>query len=136
MCARKGFWCELRRSGSPRQGQGKPGRGGAFAKPELLRLCGVTSVLLNVLCGRGASRGAGRVLLEPFGGNRRYGREFAKTAKLDPEFHRRLIDAQDYRNIGDYGISAHVQPEQAERVCGWALEFLVEANKYFRLGEF
>lgn len=64
-----------------------------------------------------------------------YGREFAKTGKLDPTFHRRLIDAQDYRNIGDYGISAHVLPEQAERVCGWAREFLAEANKYFGIGE-
>ena len=33
-----------------------------------------------------------------------FGREFAKTEKLDPKFHRWLIDAQDLRNIGDYGV--------------------------------
>ena len=30
------------------------------------------------------------------------GREYAKSGRLDPEFHRWLIDAQDFRNIGDY----------------------------------
>jgi uncharacterized protein (UPF0332 family) len=30
-----------------------------------------------------------------------YGREFAKSGKLDARFHRRLIDAQDFRNSGD-----------------------------------
>src|SRR5688572_14842399 len=33
-----------------------------------------------------------------------YGKEFAKTKLLDPEFHRLLMDAQDKRNIGDYGM--------------------------------
>ena len=41
-----------------------------------------------------------------------YGREFAKIARLDAKFHRRMIDAQDLRNIGDYGLGAAISPEQ------------------------
>jgi uncharacterized protein (UPF0332 family) len=40
-----------------------------------------------------------------------FGREFAKTEKLDPKFHRWLIDARDLRNIGDYGVGSQVPEE-------------------------
>ena len=59
-----------------------------------------------------------------------YGREFAKTNRLDVKFHRWLIDAQDFRNMGDYGIGVCVTPEQAEQVCGWAREFIESAESY------
>jgi uncharacterized protein (UPF0332 family) len=52
-----------------------------------------------------------------------FGREFAKTEKLDPKFHRWLIDAQDLRIIGDYGVGSHVPKEFAETVCDWAIQF-------------
>ena len=59
-----------------------------------------------------------------------YGREFAKTVKLDPKFHRWLIDSQDLRNIGDYGIEAHVSLEQAQATSRWAQEFIDCAETY------
>ena len=59
-----------------------------------------------------------------------FGREFSKTEILDPEFHRRLIDAQDLRNIGDYGIDIHVPREKAKIVCVWAEEFLHAARDF------
>lgn len=40
-----------------------------------------------------------------------YGREYAKTAKLDPKYHQWLIAAQNFRNVGDYGVDAHVSEE-------------------------
>jgi uncharacterized protein (UPF0332 family) len=49
-----------------------------------------------------------------------FGREYAKTGILDPQFHRWLIDAQDLRNIGDYGVSLHVPTDKDESVCAWA----------------
>lgn len=59
-----------------------------------------------------------------------YGREFAKTERLDPKFHRWLIDAKDLRSTGDYGIDVHIQPEQAEELCLRAEEFLQAAEDY------
>ncbi|WP_354636133.1 HEPN domain-containing protein [Planktothricoides raciborskii] len=38
-----------------------------------------------------------------------FGREIAKTGIVPPEFHRYLIDAQDKRTQGDYGIDDDVQ---------------------------
>jgi uncharacterized protein (UPF0332 family) len=61
-----------------------------------------------------------------------FGREYAKTAKLDPKFHRWLIDAQDLRNIGDYGVGSEVPKEHAETVCGWALQFADAAEVFLQ----
>jgi len=57
-----------------------------------------------------------------------FGREFAKSGKLDPKFHRWLIDAQDLRNIGDYGVGSQVPKEYAETVCDWAVQFINTAE--------
>ncbi len=46
-----------------------------------------------------------------------FGREYAKTGKLDTRFHRWLLDAQDFRNIGDYGIDAQISKDDANLVC-------------------
>jgi uncharacterized protein (UPF0332 family) len=43
-----------------------------------------------------------------------FGREFAKSGKLDSKYHRWLIDAQDLRNIGDYGVGSQVPKEYAK----------------------
>jgi uncharacterized protein (UPF0332 family) len=59
-----------------------------------------------------------------------YGREFAKSGELDAGFHRRLLDAQDLRNVGDYGIDMTITPEQAMQVISWAREFLEVAVSY------
>lgn len=57
-----------------------------------------------------------------------FGRTYSKTSVLDPKFHRWLLDAQDLRNIGDYGIDTHVPKEKAESVCKWAQEFIDAAE--------
>lgn len=56
-----------------------------------------------------------------------YGREFAKSGDLDVRFHRWLLDAQDLRNVGDYGIGIVISDEQAGQVIAWAREFLEAA---------
>ncbi|MBE7557409.1 HEPN domain-containing protein [bacterium] len=61
-----------------------------------------------------------------------FGREFAKTGRMDPKFHRWLIDAQDFRNIGDYDIGAAVTPAQSGEVCAWARDFIDGAESYLR----
>ena len=53
-----------------------------------------------------------------------FGKEFAKTGILDPKFHRYLIDAQDFRILGDYGIGPKVTAEQVQEVFHWTREFL------------
>lgn len=61
-----------------------------------------------------------------------YGREFAKSGDLDVRFHRYLLDAQDLRNVGDYGIGVSITAEEAEKVIAWAHEFLDAAKYYLR----
>ena len=53
-----------------------------------------------------------------------FGREFAKTCKLDMKFHRWLIDAQDVRNVGDYGVGVEVSKDQVNEMIGQAAEFI------------
>ena len=53
-----------------------------------------------------------------------FGREYAKKSRLDAKFHQWLIAAQNYRNVGDYGIEAHVSNADAESVCTWAEAFI------------
>jgi uncharacterized protein (UPF0332 family) len=47
-----------------------------------------------------------------------FGRVYAKSGKLNPQFHQRLISAQNFRNIGDYGVEAHVSREDAIHSSG------------------
>jgi uncharacterized protein (UPF0332 family) len=53
-----------------------------------------------------------------------FGKEFAKTGKVDPKFHRYLIDAQGFRNQGDYGFGIGVTQEQAVKLIEWAKDFI------------
>jgi uncharacterized protein (UPF0332 family) len=57
-----------------------------------------------------------------------FGREFVRSKDLDAKFHRYLIDAQDVRNVGDYGIGPGVREDQLEELLGWAQEFLGAAD--------
>lgn len=57
-----------------------------------------------------------------------FGRMFAKTSRMDPKFHQWLIAAQNLRNVADYGVEAHVSPEQARLTCAWAEEFIQAAK--------
>ena len=59
-----------------------------------------------------------------------FGREYAKTSRIDPKFHRWLISAQNLRNVGDYGVEAHISREQAELACQWADAFIHAAQNY------
>lgn len=61
-----------------------------------------------------------------------FGKTFAKTQRLDPRFHRYLIDAQDIRNMGDYGIGIGVTRDQVADLLTWADEFLVAAHAFLR----
>jgi uncharacterized protein (UPF0332 family) len=61
-----------------------------------------------------------------------YGKEFARHKALDPKFHRYLIDAQETRQIGDYGIQIHVTLSQAAQTIAWAKEFLEAAKNYLK----
>ena len=60
-----------------------------------------------------------------------YGKEFAKTKLLNPEFHRLLLEAQDKRNIGDYGMIGGIDDTDAQEILGWSKKFLKAAEKYF-----
>jgi len=59
-----------------------------------------------------------------------YGKEFAKTKLLNPEFHRLLLEAKDRRNIGDYGMIGGIEDEEAKKIIGWSKKFLKAAEKY------
>ena len=61
-----------------------------------------------------------------------FGREFAKTGKLDPKLHRYLIGAQASRQTGDYAIDVHMPPEEANRIITWAKEFYTAAETYLQ----
>ena len=59
-----------------------------------------------------------------------FGRIFAKSGKLDPKFHRWLIDAQDLRNVGDYGVGRTITAEQVKEVITQAQEFIAAGRAY------
>ncbi len=59
-----------------------------------------------------------------------YGKEFAKTSKLDPKFHRWLIDAEYLRKVGDYETQTVIKSEQSEELCLQAKEFIDVVEKY------
>jgi len=60
-----------------------------------------------------------------------YGKEFAKTAILDPKFHRRIIIAESRRETGHYGEESSVTDEEARESFDWAEEFLQVVKQYF-----
>jgi len=59
-----------------------------------------------------------------------FGRTFAKPQRLDPRFHRYLIDAQDIRNLGDYGVGTGVSRAQLNELLSWSEEFLSAATAF------
>jgi uncharacterized protein (UPF0332 family) len=59
-----------------------------------------------------------------------FGREFAKTAKLDAKFHRWLIDGQDLRNVGDYAVGSTVSSAQADELLAQARELVESGRDY------
>jgi len=53
-----------------------------------------------------------------------FGREFARTGRVPPDFHRYLLDAQEHRHLGDYGPPDSVSEEAARKQIERAREFL------------
>lgn len=54
-----------------------------------------------------------------------YGKEFAKTNLIQPEYHRYLIEAFESRQVADYGIESIMTETKI-------LEFLDRANRFLR----
>lgn len=63
-----------------------------------------------------------------------FGKEFAKTGKIDPKFHRYLIDAQGFRNQGDYGFGVGVTQEQTAKLIEWARNFITLGEQMLKSG--
>jgi len=59
-----------------------------------------------------------------------FGKTFAKPQRLDSRFHRYLIDAQDIRNLGDYGVGTGVSRAQLTDLLAWSDEFLAAATAF------
>jgi uncharacterized protein (UPF0332 family) len=59
-----------------------------------------------------------------------YGSSFAKTRRLDPKYHRWLLDAFDTRLQGNYGLDAMITAEEAARTIDQAAEFLSTAQAF------
>jgi len=57
-----------------------------------------------------------------------FGERFAKTGRLDPKFHRYLLDAYRARQSADYEAPAEISQADAEVVVQRAAEF-IEAIK-------
>ena len=59
-----------------------------------------------------------------------YGKEFAKTELLNPEFHRRLITVERRRAVAHYGAESSVSDESALESYQWAEEFMRAVKAY------
>ena len=62
-----------------------------------------------------------------------FGEKFSKTGKLDPKYHRWLLDAFDKRIIGDYGIETFLEVSDTEDLIEHAKEFLQKAQNYISI---
>jgi len=61
-----------------------------------------------------------------------FGKMFAKSQRLDPRYHRYLIDAQDIRNLGDYGVGTGVSRAQLTDLLAWSDDFLAAATAFLQ----
>lgn len=61
-----------------------------------------------------------------------FGRAFAKSGRVDPNYHRWLLDAFDQRIAGDYGIEPSLSIDDARIQIDRAREFLAEARRQLR----
>jgi len=58
-----------------------------------------------------------------------FGREFVKPGIIAAKFHRYLLDAEDLRHTGDYGIEPPLTADQVIGILVWAEEFLEVAHQ-------
>lgn len=61
-----------------------------------------------------------------------FGKEFAKTKRLDPKFHRYLLDAYDQRQDADYEVDSYPSQEEVKKIVEWGEEFLEAARKFLK----
>ena len=61
-----------------------------------------------------------------------FGKEFAKTGLIKPDYHQRLRDAFQTRQASDYIIDRNISIAQAQEVISWAKELLSEAEQILR----
>ena len=54
-----------------------------------------------------------------------FGREFVKEGIVPVDFHRYLIEAQEDRNVGDYGIGPGISEEEAREQLTRAESFII-----------
>jgi uncharacterized protein (UPF0332 family) len=59
-----------------------------------------------------------------------FGKHFAATGRLDPKFHRWLLDAFDTRLQADYGVEVTTTAEDAATMITQARELLEAARRY------
>jgi uncharacterized protein (UPF0332 family) len=59
-----------------------------------------------------------------------FGERFAKTGRLDPKYHRWMLDGFDQRIESDYGFDAAIPPEKATEIINQASEFLATAEAF------
>ena len=61
-----------------------------------------------------------------------YGKHFAKTKELNPEYHRWLRDGFEKRISGDYGVDTQIEEDVATDMINQAREFLEAAQEYLK----
>lgn len=59
-----------------------------------------------------------------------FGQQFAKTARLDPKFHRYLLNAFDKRITADYDVTVKLRAEDVKTLVAQAEEFVAAAERY------
>jgi uncharacterized protein (UPF0332 family) len=58
-----------------------------------------------------------------------FGERFAKTGRVPVEFHRYLLDGEDRRNMGDYGLGLELSRADADEQIARAEQFLDLAER-------
>lgn len=53
-----------------------------------------------------------------------FGKLFVKTGRVSSEYHRILIDAEDARNISDYGAKQEISPKETSKMLIQAADFI------------
>lgn len=60
---------------------------------------------------------------------------FAKPGRIDPKYHRSLIEAKEKREVADYWVSSTIDQETAEDRIKEAKEFLKEVKRLLKVTE-
>jgi len=61
-----------------------------------------------------------------------FGLQFSKTGKLDPKYHRYILDAFESRLAADYDVTVKLRLEEVQEILTQAKEFVAAADDYLR----